>query len=420
MTPSGTSYETTPEVFLEPIGSQGFAPTDVVVSTDGSLLVSIGGRNTRGAVFRIEYVAERNANLAASNWVFRVANLAEAALAAPQPYDAWSRAYWEAVATELGPGAFIAAAADNSVAPGIPHARHRNRHSVHGGLPPSVAFDLWRANLPEVRARTAWSLGRAPGENYEEILLNLSRDNNATVRLAALDAILDRLESISPNILQQAAVANLGNPDKRVRQAAARLGAYAPQQALASADIQARLTALQSSFLRQRPFAIHTNAIAEALSILERTRLPSQQTDAIRWIIAALGDWNLHNPSVEVYTAYEPAFSQGLDALVSQLRRAIRPLISAGNAIVEFEAARLLGMLGDNDPQTPTKWFSSSMSARPRARMCITSLFSPASPRPSPPISRRLSLTPCFRSIASSKASRCATSNIGALATPRL
>ena len=163
--------------------------------------------------------------------------------------------------------------------------------------------------MPEVRARAAWSLGRAPGENYEEILLNLSRDNNATVRLAALDAILDRLESISPNILQQAAVANLGNPDKRVRQAAARLGAYAPQQALASADIQARLTALQSSFLRQRPFAIHTNAIAEALSILERTRLPSQQTDAIRWIIAALGDWNLCNPSVEVYTAYEPAFS---------------------------------------------------------------------------------------------------------------
>ena len=161
MTPSGTSYETTPEVFLEPIGSQGFAPTDVVVSTDGSLLVSIGGRNTRGAVFRIEYVAERNANLAASNWVFRVANLAEAALAAPQPYDAWSRAYWEAVATELGPGAFIAAAADNSVAPGIRMRGIEIVTQVHGGLPPSVAFDLARELAGSPRARRVVSGPRA-------------------------------------------------------------------------------------------------------------------------------------------------------------------------------------------------------------------------------------------------------------------
>jgi glucose/arabinose dehydrogenase len=55
-------YATRPEVFLEPIGTQGFAPTDVVETKDGALLVSIGGRKTRGAIFRIE--AEKAASRA--------------------------------------------------------------------------------------------------------------------------------------------------------------------------------------------------------------------------------------------------------------------------------------------------------------------------------------------------------------------
>lgn len=45
-------YVTQPEVFAEPMGSNGFAPTDIEQDKDGSLLVSIGGRKTRGAVYR--------------------------------------------------------------------------------------------------------------------------------------------------------------------------------------------------------------------------------------------------------------------------------------------------------------------------------------------------------------------------------
>lgn len=356
MTPSGPTYETTPEVFLEPIGSQGFAPSDVAISTDGSLLVSIGGRKTRGAVYRIEYVGERNAALNASNWLNQVANVGQAVLAAPQPLDAWSRAYWEPLATQLGPAAFIPVAADNGVAAPI-RIRAIEILTQLGGLPATLAFDLSRARPPEVRARAAWSLGRVPPENYEQILLSLSRDNDVAVRSAALEAILDRLESISPGALQQAALANFANPDKRVRQAAARLAAFVPEQA--PADLQARLTALQSLLWRQRPSSIQTNLIHQAASILELTRVPNQQIEAMRLIIAGLGDWNLHNPSVEAYTAYEPAAPlTGHDALVARLRRIVRPLVSLGNPTVEFEAARLLAMLQDNDPQTPTKLLS--------------------------------------------------------------
>jgi putative membrane-bound dehydrogenase-like protein len=59
---SGSTYTGTPEVFAEAVGDNGFAPTDLAVHPDtGDLFVSIGGRGTRGAVYRIRYPAGRKA-----------------------------------------------------------------------------------------------------------------------------------------------------------------------------------------------------------------------------------------------------------------------------------------------------------------------------------------------------------------------
>jgi putative membrane-bound dehydrogenase-like protein len=356
LTVAGSTYRTVPEVFLEPIGSQGFAPSDAVVSTDGSLLVSIGGRKTRGAVFRIEYVAQRDAAAVAQSWTNQFFTAAEAVLAAPQPFDAWSRAWWEPIAAQLGAPAFLTAAADARVGTQIRMRAIEILTHLQSGLPPSLSFDLSRANAPEVRARTAWSLGRVPTENHEQILLSLCRDSDPSVRIAALEAVLDRLETVSAATLQQAANANLGHPDKRVRQAAARLAVYLAPQAVVATDTQSRLTALQALLAREQSGTIHTNAILQALSILELTRAQNQQLEAVRLIIAALGDWNLYNPSVEVYTAYEPALPlAGQEPLVARIRRVVRPFISIGTSTLDFEAARLLAMLRDNDPTTPTK-----------------------------------------------------------------
>jgi putative membrane-bound dehydrogenase-like protein len=53
---SGASYTGRSEVFLESVGDNGFAPTAAVVHPKtGDLFVSIGGRGTRGAVYRIRY-----------------------------------------------------------------------------------------------------------------------------------------------------------------------------------------------------------------------------------------------------------------------------------------------------------------------------------------------------------------------------
>ncbi|HZT80103.1 MAG TPA: hypothetical protein VFA26_07775, partial [Gemmataceae bacterium] len=53
---SGASYMATREVFLQAVGDNGFAPTAAAVHpVTGDLFVSIGGRGTRGAVYRIRY-----------------------------------------------------------------------------------------------------------------------------------------------------------------------------------------------------------------------------------------------------------------------------------------------------------------------------------------------------------------------------
>ncbi len=52
----GSSYTARPEVFLQATGDNGFAPTAAAVHPlTGDLYVSIGGRGTRGAIYRIRY-----------------------------------------------------------------------------------------------------------------------------------------------------------------------------------------------------------------------------------------------------------------------------------------------------------------------------------------------------------------------------
>jgi glucose/arabinose dehydrogenase len=58
LTQSGSTYSAKVEPFLESVGDNGFAPTGLAVHpTTGDLYVSIGGRGTRGAVYRIRYDA---------------------------------------------------------------------------------------------------------------------------------------------------------------------------------------------------------------------------------------------------------------------------------------------------------------------------------------------------------------------------
>src|SRR5262249_23850385 len=54
----GGTWTSTPYAFMSAKGDFGFAPTDAEVGPDGSLYVSVGGRGTRGGVFKVTYVGD--------------------------------------------------------------------------------------------------------------------------------------------------------------------------------------------------------------------------------------------------------------------------------------------------------------------------------------------------------------------------
>jgi putative membrane-bound dehydrogenase-like protein len=350
--PDGTTYRTEAEVFIEPVGTQGFDPTDVAVAPDGSLYLSIGGRKTRGAVYRIEYVGEGRGSDVRREGL-------DAVLLAPQPLDAWSRARWEPIARELGRGPF-----EDSIADGSPDEPVRVRAvevltELFGGLDINTARAGARDPSPLVRARVAWSLGRAPCLEAVTVVADLAGDDDPRVRLAALNAWADRLAEVDPERANDAARRNLNHPEERVRQASARLASRLPEGAwerfVGERDkdtAQMRLTTALAVAWRD-PDAIAPDAvIGPALDAFARETDRDLRLQAVRLIMLALGDYHLHNPPAEVFTAYHPA-RPGPPVVAARVLPVIRPGFPSGEGRLDIELARLLAMLRDDDPSTP-------------------------------------------------------------------
>lgn len=361
---NGSTYTTAPEVFLEPMGNAGFAPTDAVIAPDGSLLVSIGGRKTRGAVYRVQYAADAERVLLATNWIQLAASPAAAVVAAPQPLDEWSRTLWAPLARQAGAGPFESIAMDNRAPVDYRCRAIEVLTELFGGLPPAVAAGCAQSPVAIVRARTAWSLGRVPSENFAPLLVGLARDVSPYVRTHALEALRSHAGALDVQALQQALTMNIAYADKRVHQAAATLAAWLPEAAFRglwtqqqkSGLPQARLTLAFAALTRSGIDVINTNVIDAALAVLTQTKVADQQLDAVRLIILALGDWRLRNASVEVFTAYEPALTiDARDPWAARIRRTITPLLSAQDADLTAEIARLLAMIEADDPSLPGK-----------------------------------------------------------------
>jgi putative membrane-bound dehydrogenase-like protein len=361
--PGNSSYQSSLEVFLESIGSQGFAPTDAVVAPDGSLFVCTGGRKTRGAVYQIEYVAEPLRRLTATNWIAMALTEQAGVLQAPQPLDAWSRAWWEPVARSLGADPFLDAAADTRLSPEERMRAIEVLTELFDGLPTVTARACAQAPSPFVRARTAWSLGTAPCPDFATLLLGLGRDVAPNVRVQALEAMRLRVQDLNLQTVQQALAANLAHPEKRVRLAAAALVTELPDAAWKAlwtqqqaALPQAKLTAILALLWRGTPSDVNVPAAESALAVLRQIKVPDLQLQAVRLILLALGDFHLENASAEVFTGYEPALSLvERGALVANIREVASRLFPTRDPAVDFELARLLAFVEANDPMLPGK-----------------------------------------------------------------
>ncbi len=349
----GASYEhTEPEVFIEPLGTQGFAPTDLAVSPDGALHISIGGRKTRGAVYRIDYDGPPSPrqHLPLAN-----ADLNNV-LSAPQPLDAWSRAIWVPLAQRLGAPAFAAIASEESIAAPLRVRAIEVLTELFGGMPPGRVTYMTQSREPAVRARLAWSLGRAPLEISGSALAALANDNQPFVRRCALEALIDRPSLAAPEVLAQVAAANLAHTDERVRLAATRLAARAPDDAwhaltntLSRSAALAQAGGVLAEMWRAPDTLAFPQLVPRLTNILALARDPVSRLDVVRLLILAHGDWHLNDPSVEVLAPYEPAVAPANAVESASVARQLRAVFPSGSTNLDLEIGRLLAMLADDD-----------------------------------------------------------------------
>lgn len=351
----GDTYRPQLDLFLEPIGSQGFAPTDAEVAPDGSLLVSIGGRKTRGAVFRIEHIAgaQKGTSLSRKTKV-------EEVLDAPQPLEAWSRAKWVPAAKALGAEEIAVVIEDNRYS-APQQARAVEIHTeLFGALRPLAAEAGSKAS-PEVRARTAWALSRFPtNAPAQKLLQRLALDSDSTVRRCALEGMLLALPQLEAAPLVPILRTNFGHSQERVRTAAALIAARLPDaewaklwEAEEAHTVQTEITLLLAAMWRAAPPDAEEIGM-RAIEALGLARDRYTRVDAMRAVMLALGDWNVPKPSEEIFSGYELGRAVP-ENLATNALTAVRKVFPTADNIGDAEAARLLAMLRDDSPQTPAK-----------------------------------------------------------------
>ncbi len=348
----GTGYETDLEPFIEPLDTSAFAPVAGCVGVDGSLFLASGGRQSPGAVYQVRYVGEKSARypqVLANPPPFTVL---DAVISAPQPLEAWSQERWLSSLGELSADSLAAALASESVEIS---ARLRAVECLvwqFGGLSIREVRAGLRATPAAVRARTAWAVGRLPGQNCLPALLPATLDAEAEVRLAALEALADHFPALDRLNLLPAIQANLSHPDKPVRLAVARLASRLPERewtqlwtANAKSTSGVRLTLGLAA--TQRPSAPRPNQplVDWALQVFAAERHPELRLDALRLAVIALGEENWVATGQVALAAVQLAEPLPVDhAARKQIRTLFQAGFPTGQEFVDLEFARLLAL----------------------------------------------------------------------------
>lgn len=182
------------EVFMQPSGTAGFAPTDICVCPDGTLLVCVGGRGTSGALYRVKTSSEAsgnststsvettssgsaagessNTNLFATainskSLSAQDAKSIQAILDTPCPWESWGEARWRAILTPLLAESLMRIASDEIRLNGDQEliARTKQRCAqvltrVGAKLPPNQVAKMVQSKSQSTRAAGWWVLGR--------------------------------------------------------------------------------------------------------------------------------------------------------------------------------------------------------------------------------------------------------------------
>ena len=354
----GSSYSPTPSVFMKQKGQFGFAPTDAAIGKDGSLFVSIGGRGTRGGVYRIS--APNGSTPVWPGSPETPAEKASAAVAAPQPLSSWSREIWRPLAKSAGRDE-IGIIAVNPRRP----IEQRIRAieilvSEFGGLSDGEVDLLAKDASPEIRARTIWAIGRTKTPS-EELAAHFLSDEDSFVGRAAAEAVLGKPVKLANEKLMAALVQRMNGEDRYDRIAAARLIPQLTDKAFRKLATNAAKTGWQATitnaygYLGRNP-GYSRHAFRAALPVLERKFPAKLKLEAVRLMQMGLGDLTPAGQAPPVFEGYAAALD------LSEVERELDPFrirlaeqFPTGSELLDLELARLLAMLEPFNAELLTK-----------------------------------------------------------------
>lgn len=354
------SYHGEPETFITGSGGFGFAPTDVEVGPDGSLYVSVGGRGTRGGVYRISAKKQK-----VTAWPGEVgttkAKLA-ACLRAPQPLTSWSRKTWEPLAQTLGKQAFVDVVRDDAQTVDDRVRAIEILTDLFGGLDVADVERCQQADSPSVRARAVWSLQRTkPIGDHVELLAKFLHDDDAYVGRIAAETLLVCGKPLESEAVIEALARRIKSESGFDRMAAARLIPMLSVEAFKQLSMTASKSGFQASltnafgYLGRKP-GISTYAFRIGTLVLQKSQSVDEKLQAIRLMQMGLGDLVPASKSPPAFDGYAPrgdltAHERDLDPFLIDLA----DRFPSGNDRVDLELSRLLSMLKPFNPDLLNK-----------------------------------------------------------------
>jgi putative membrane-bound dehydrogenase-like protein len=345
LSPAGSTYTAPakPDVFLETTGELGFAPVDLAVGRQGELYVAIGGRRTRGSVFRVTYEGGAAKGTGSKTPEEDLA----AVLAAPQPLATWSRAQWEPRARQLGREKFIAALGTKS------HSLHERLRAVEiitdlfDGLEVDEARAVNKSAEPELAARVLWSLGRrSTRQEALKLIVAATRDARPIVQRAAYEALGSWDDSSGPSAVfidQANWSGGFVSPDRRVQAAAL--------VADARRDIEIPGTAATDLWRLHFRGRLSPSYFAAAAEAFFTAKGEHDRLSAVRLMELCLGDINTAPMNSDVYAGY--TLNSPPEIVAAEARQWSERLATgfpARDNNLNLELARLLATLGTADP----------------------------------------------------------------------
>ncbi len=350
LTPDGAGWKSQPMEFAQGKDQFGFAPTDMEVAPDGSLFVSVGGRGTRGSIFRI-FHESGPINILLPSVSAGSAERLNAVLRAPQPNTSWSRANWLPLAKSLGTDVFRTAAMDEARRVSERIRAIEVLVEMFNGLDATTAAKLSSAGPPMVRARTAWAIGRTKPDAPElGPLKKLLADRDPMVRRFALEALTSATGPTTYNKVLNEVAQALACDDRLVRfSAALLLSRMSDEQCDAIRNVlvahpQGLLWFSLGRMLRST--TLSSSAAEAAVNVITSTASPILlRRDAVRVLQMALSDVGPAKDRPVMFDGYAPrATLDSIERELNPLMTKVADIFPTGDAAMDHELIRVIAM----------------------------------------------------------------------------